>query len=164
MHDALLDAAHLLKRFGGHMDAAGFTVMRDQIEELKARLVAYAHRHAEDVPPETLTCDAALGAAELGDDLLQEISKLGPFGSGNPEPVFDIDGLYILEQRVVGQDHLKLDLKTPSGHISAFGPRMARLAGTLPPLIRTAANICPDEWRGNGFIELKLAAPPVPGS
>ncbi len=164
MHDALLDAAPLLRRFGGHMDAAGFTVLREQIEELKARLVAYALRHGEEVPSETLTCDVTLAAAELGDDLLQEISRLGPFGSGNPEPVFDIDGLYILEQRVIGQDHLKLDLKTPSGHISAFGPRMARLAGTLPPLIRTAANICPDEWRGKGFIELKLAAPPVPGS
>jgi single-stranded-DNA-specific exonuclease len=164
VHEALQSAAHCLARFGGHTDAAGFTVNREQVAPLKEALIQFSDRNIVESRAPDLYCDAALQAADLDAELLEEINRLGPFGSGNPEPVFDIDGLYVLEQRVIGQDHLKVDLKTPSGRISAFGPRMGHLSGSLPPLIRTAASICPDEWRGDGFIELKLVAPPVPGS
>ncbi len=65
-------------------------------------------------------------------------------------------GLFVLEQRIIGLDRLKLERKTPSGRICAFCPRMATLAGALPPLVRTAAHVTFDERRGNGEPELSV--------
>jgi single-stranded-DNA-specific exonuclease len=164
VYEGLSAASKFLRRFGGHRDAAGFTVDKKNLKALKAALIEYTNEHALPPPDETLQCDAGLTAAEIHPSLLEELSLIGPFGPGNPEPVFDIDGLYVLSQKPIGQDHLKLELKTPTARISAFGPRMAPLASDIPPLIRVAATVCPDEWRGNGFVELRLQAPPVPGS
>ena len=164
VYEGLAACAEHLKRFGGHRDAAGFTVDKSKVDDLKTALSAYAAAYGVGTVEEPLQCDARLLASEIDAELAFEISRLGPFGAGNPEPVFDIDGLFVLEQRVIGGDHLKLELKTPSGRISAFGPRMAGVAGTLPPLIRTAAHISPDEWRGNGEPELRLVVPPIAGN
>ncbi len=164
VYEGLASASAHLKRFGGHRDAAGFTVKIGDIEALKAALIAFT-RENEKPPPDTgLQCDAGLNAAEIHPSLLDELNLIGPFGSGNPEPIFDIDGLYVLSQKTIGQEHLKLELKTPSARIAAFGPRMASIGPDLPPLIRVAATVCPDEWRGNGFLELRLQAPPIQGS
>ena len=164
VYDALTHAAASLERFGGHREAAGFTVLRRNLSALRTALGEFAQTVDTDDAPAPLACDDMLRASEIDGELVAEIERIGPFGPGNPEPLFDIDGLYILDQKVIGQDHLKLELKTPSGRISAFGPRMASLAGRLPPLIRTAAHVTFDEWRGNGEPELRLATPPVPGT
>ncbi len=164
VYDALSYASDYLVRFGGHKDAAGFTVKKNSLRGLQECLCSYASKVDMFVDDGILECDDTLRANEIDPALVAEIEKLGPFGAGNPEPLFDIDGLYVLDQKVVGGDHLKLQLKTPSGHIFAFGPRMAGLAGKVPPLIRAAAHVVFDEWRGNGEPELRLAAPPVEGS
>lgn len=164
VYESLAHASDHLARFGGHKEAAGFTVMKDQVLALKRSLCDFAAKTDVLDEDEILECDDKLRASEIDAELVREIERIGPFGSGNPEPLFDIDGLYVLDQRVIGQDHLKLELKTPSGRISAFGPRMAALAGRLPPLIRAAAHVTFDEWRGNGEPELRLAAAPIKGS
>jgi single-stranded-DNA-specific exonuclease len=164
VYESLAAATDHLRRFGGHRDAAGFTVERDQLDHLRAALIAFAEAHGIDAADEPLQCDARLLASEIDAELALELSRIGPFGPENPEPIFDIDGLFVLDQRVISGDHLKLELKTPTGRVSAFGPRMAAVAGNLPHLIRTAAHISPDEWRGNGEPELRLVVPPIPGN
>ena len=164
IYEGLAASEEHLKRYGGHRDAAGFTVEREKLPALKASLVEFANRLGVHVVEDAIRCDAALLASEVDAELAYEISRLGPFGAANPEPVFDIDGLFVLDQRVINGEHLKLDLKTPTGRISAFGPRMASVAGKLPPLVRMAAHVAPDEWRGNGEPELRLVKPPIPGT
>lgn len=164
VYESLMNARVRLERFGGHKDAAGFTVSRENLNALRDALCAFSVAAQLPDTSDILACDDRLRASEIDAELVAEMERLGPFGPENPEPLFDIDGLFVLEQRVIGQDHLKLELKTPSGRISAFGPRMGQLAGTLPPLIRTAAHVTFDEWRGNGEPELRLAAPPIQGS
>jgi single-stranded-DNA-specific exonuclease len=164
LHEALSSVSEHLVRFGGHRDAAGFTVTRSNLELFRNNLVAFAQANWTDVDDRDIACDVSLMSSEISSTLLAEIAQLGPFGQGNPEPIFEIDGLYVLEKRVVGQDHLKLLLKTPSGTISAFGPRMADTLGDIPQLIRVAANLTADEWRADGTPELRLVAPPIPGS
>jgi single-stranded-DNA-specific exonuclease len=139
-------------------------VAKDDLESLKRSIIAYAQANWIPADAGDILCDAKLDALEVTADLLKEISRLGPFGTGNPEPVFEVNGLYVLDSRVVGTEHLKLELKTPTGSISAFGPRMGEYAERIPPLVRVAANLTPDEWRGDGTPELRLVAPPVQGT
>ncbi len=99
----LLDtAADLFVQFGGHPEAAGFSIHYDRIPDLERRLQSAA----PEVLAEQAAANAAAGAgapggapegyhlelkpAELSYDLLREIEMLEPFGSGNPEPVFRI--------------------------------------------------------------------------
>ena len=150
-----------LVRFGGHGDAAGFVVMREGYDRA-ARAIADHARSAAVVPKaRSIVCDASIPARQLNAAILGELERIGPFGNGNPEPVFEITGLDVLESRVVGGSHLKLELKTPTGTVSAFGPRMGDLAEHLPPLVRVAATISADEWRGGDVPGLRLVSSPI---
>jgi single-stranded-DNA-specific exonuclease len=162
LHGALSAVAAHLVRHGGHREAAGFSVDRSRFPAFAEALLEHAGRHVAAAAPRPTTCDARLGARDLSPALLDEVNRLGPFGSGNPEPVFEIGDLPVLSHRVVGGDHLKLELKTPSGTVGAFGPRMAGHAGRLAPVIRVAAALVADDWSGADEIELRLAEPPIP--
>ncbi|MFO8072807.1 MAG: single-stranded-DNA-specific exonuclease RecJ [Polyangia bacterium] len=162
VHRALSAAADQLERFGGHREAAGFTVGRERIEDLRRKLLEHAGPLVEGERASTTVCDSTVGAAELNAELLAELGRLAPFGKSNPEPLLDIAGLHVLRGRVVGTDHLKLELRTPSGPISAFGPRLGRCAADLPRVVRVAAALGADEWKGGGALELRLAEAPIP--
>jgi single-stranded-DNA-specific exonuclease len=162
LHQSLVVAAHALVRYGGHREAAGFMVERARLEDLRSALVDFATTESTALPDSEVVCDAGLNPSQLKMSLLEDLDRLGPFGNGNPEPVFEIAGLNVLDSRVVGANHLKLELKTPTGYVSAFGPRMGRFSGNLPPMIRVAASLSEDEWRGKGTLDLRLVCPPVP--
>ena len=161
LHQSLVEAAHTLVRYGGHKEAAGFMVRRTELENLKSALVDFARNESTVLQDTQMVCDAGLNASQLKIQLLEDLDRLGPFGNGNPEPVFEITGLDVLESRVVGANHLKLELKTPTGSVSAFGPRMGHFSRNLPPMIRVAASLSEDEWRGQGTLELRLVCPPI---
>ncbi len=163
LHESLVYAGESLERFGGHRDAAGFSLLQANLDRFKELLEEYAAANWVDIQSREMVCDARLLPQEITPGLLREISRIGPFGTKNEEPVFDIDGLFVLDKRIVGGDHLKLHLKTPSGSIGAFGPRMGDCVDEIPTLIRVAASITADEWRGDGTPELRLVARPVPG-
>jgi single-stranded-DNA-specific exonuclease len=163
VHRALSAAADQLERFGGHREAAGFTVSRERIEALQRSLLEHAGRLVSGERAPSTVCDSTVEAGELDAGLLAELGRLEPFGKSNPEPLLDISGLRVLKGRVVGSDHLKLELRTPSGPISAFGPRMGRCAANLPRVVRVAAALKADEWKGGDALELRLAEAPIPG-
>jgi single-stranded-DNA-specific exonuclease len=150
-----------LVRFGGHGDAAGFVVTREGFARAARAIVDRARSAAVATKPRALVCDASISARQLNASILGELDRIGPFGNGNPEPVFEITGLDVLAGRVVGGSHLKLELKTPSGTVSAFGPRMGRLAENLPQLVRVAATISADDWRGGDVPGLRLVSGPI---
>jgi len=163
LYDSLNDCADLLLRYGGHRDAAGFSVAEEHIPSLRQRLQVYADGHWTQARRNAILCDATLHPSQLTRRFYNELQLLGPFGFQNPEPVFQIDGLDVLSARVVGTGHLKLQLKTPTGSIAAFGPGMGTAAEGLPSPICVAASLSSDEWWGDDAIELRLVAPPLPG-
>lgn len=161
LYNSLEFSASNLIRFGGHRDAAGFSIEKENEGAFRGQLNEYAKIHWITQDSGILVCDATLYPSQLSAQLLKEISEMGPFGFDNAEPLFNIVGLDVLSARVVGTHHLKLLLKTPTGTVSAFGPMMGEYATRLPRIVNVAASLSADEWRGDDAIELKLAAPPV---
>jgi single-stranded-DNA-specific exonuclease len=104
----------MLSRFGGHAMAAGLTLDED-------RHLAFAEAFTAEVS-RTLSDEDLQGVIPTDGQLLDEEFSLatakmlrdaGPWGQGFPAPRFD--GMFtVLEQRVVGERHLKMILK-PSG-------------------------------------------------
>src|SRR5919204_667311 len=109
MLDALTSCADLLEAFGGHAHAAGLSVRRENVAELRRRLNEHAARVlcAEDGVP-CLDVDMELPAAALSLELCAELEALEPFGAGWPRPVFATRGLRVVgEPRVVQEPPLK---------------------------------------------------------
>ncbi len=108
--EALETMPELFERFGGHHMAAGVTLKASLVDEFRERLRAYAGSRlsAEDMAP-TLAVDAKVDAADIGENLAREVETLGPFGLGNPAPVFVLPEAEIAEEPAVfAEHHLRL--------------------------------------------------------
>ncbi len=101
---------HLLK-FGGHAEAAGFTLEVDKYDSfVKAiRKIALKELKGKNLV-RSKNIDTCLILDEISIDLILELMKLEPFGHKNPKPIFCFDHLEILEKKVIGsgKNHIKL--------------------------------------------------------
>ncbi len=111
---ALSKCGHLLSYFGGHSQAAGFSLPTKNLAHLKTMLshLAEAELEGMDLHPQ-LEIDTRITLPELGGNTFQMTQKLVPFGQGNPLPTFLSQGVEVVEHRTMGarDAHLKLKLK-----------------------------------------------------
>jgi single-stranded-DNA-specific exonuclease len=86
---ALERCGHLFARFGGHKQAAGLTMDRARIKELRHAIneVADETLGPEDLMPR-LRIDADLTFRGITASVAAGVASLAPFGAGNPQPVF----------------------------------------------------------------------------
>ena len=111
VRDALAASSEYLDRFGGHAAAAGFAVREGATDDFRRRFVeACAAVRGECAAPEGVRVDAEVSAADLTPEVVEWISRLEPFGEGNPEPVFVIRDAVIRDIRPLGQDGKHLSL------------------------------------------------------
>ncbi len=105
----------LIQRFGGHAMAAGLTLARADFSAFSRAFDAQVQRllPASAFAP-TLLSDGELPFTEIGLPLADALRNAGPWGQGFPEPLFDGE-FAVLEQRIVGEKHLKMVLSAPSG-------------------------------------------------
>lgn len=129
--DALVACRRHLLRLGGHRHAAGMDVRR---AELPAFREAFNREAAErlrglDLRP-LLGADLEVSLGDLTEELHHYLHYMGPFGVGNPRPVFVARGVDIVgEPRVVGRGHLKLGLGQDGSRIEGIAFRLAERLG-----------------------------------
>ena len=125
----LEQCSDLLEAFGGHPAAAGLRIREENLPVFQERfssLVADGRR--EMGSPSLLEVDAQVSLGQLNHQLVRELEQLQPFGVGNPEPTFMALGLRVLEQRIVGDDHLKMVVRQDrSAPFDTIGFRMGSL-------------------------------------
>lgn len=110
--NGLTACADLFEKFGGHSHAAGLSIRREHISELRRRLNEHAAAllSDEDLQP-AINVDGELPAEALTLALAEELRQLEPYGAGNPRPLFTTRGLRLLsEPRIMKEKHLKLRL------------------------------------------------------
>jgi len=106
--------AGILIAGGGHAMAAGLTVAADRVQELANFLSAKVD--AAGGPPQlTLSIDALVSPAGVGRELAIAVARAGPFGAGNPEPVFAVADVRVRGVREIGVGHLKVTLEDAGG-------------------------------------------------
>jgi single-stranded-DNA-specific exonuclease len=87
--EALETMRELFCKFGGHRHAAGLTLRADQLDNFRERFAACGgERLCEDDLRPNHVIDAEAAFSELSESCIQEVMSLGPFGFGNPAPVF----------------------------------------------------------------------------
>jgi single-stranded-DNA-specific exonuclease len=99
LFDALTECNGLLRRYGGHALAAGLRLSVSRLDEFRDKFcqVAASRMSPEDRVP-TLTIDAEAPLSSLSLSLMSEISRLEPFGQGNPVPLFAAFNLKVAGQ------------------------------------------------------------------
>ncbi|WP_100622887.1 single-stranded-DNA-specific exonuclease RecJ [Candidatus Coxiella mudrowiae] len=106
----------LITKFGGHAMAAGLSLPLDRYQEFQQVFAAEVGRNFNEEDLQLrLISDGELTSEELTLELAELVEQAGPWGQGFPEPVFD--GCFkLVNQRVVGQQHLKLILQVPDNN------------------------------------------------
>jgi single-stranded-DNA-specific exonuclease len=94
--EALESMPDLFQRFGGHRQAAGLTLHPGQLEEFRQRFSKFAASKLtpEDLRPE-YTADAEADFSELTERCIRDVLTIGPFGFGNPAPIFYTSGVEV---------------------------------------------------------------------
>ena len=157
---ALDECADLLVRHGGHAQAAGFTILNQNIPIFKERLmqIAYDQLDGQELIP-TLEIDVEADINQLSEELVEEIEWLEPTGHANPTPVFMTRNVYALERRVVGKEgqHLKLKLaRAGRPPLDAIGFGLGAWASSMPERIDVAYQLEINEWNGHRSLQLNL--------
>lgn len=153
--------ASLLERYGGHRQAAGLDIRLDRIAELREAFNRHAH---EVLQPDDLIAqvrvDIEISLAEATADLHRVMRHCGPFGMGNPQPVFVVRNVIAHGCKAVGGgQHVKMTLAQGDVRLPAIGFRMAeRFQGLMPgnTTIDVAFQLQQDEWNGRDRLQARL--------
>ena len=86
LYQCLLSCDSLLIRYGGHRQAAGFTIAQDNLEAFYQQVETYAA--GQPLAQPELWLDGALSPEDLTVEQMEKLSGLEPFGEANPTPVF----------------------------------------------------------------------------
>ena len=119
---ALDSMAELFDNYGGHSQAAGFSIKTKKIPELKKRFDDYVRRHLsdEDFLP-VLMIDALINPSTLTLNDAKEFEKFEPYGLGNPKPVLACKNIHAEQAKVIGKDanHLSFVIRDGEKKIRA---------------------------------------------
>ena len=149
----LLEAVHtvapdLMVKFGGHAMAAGLTLDEARLDEFK---IVAAEQMARLYPDAdfsgAIVTDGPLPGDAINLGFARSLRDAGPWGSGFPEPMWSGD-FSVVEQRVVGENHLKLRVRPAGGgpvvDAIAFNQAGPSYRGTVQLAFRLDVN----EYRG----------------
>jgi single-stranded-DNA-specific exonuclease len=157
-------AEGLLVKGGGHAMAAGVTLRKGALAQLRAFLeaalsadVASARRLSG------LMIDGAVSAAGANLDLVTMIERAGPFGSGNPEPVIALPAHTVTYAEEVGQAHMRVRFKSVDGaSVNAIAFRAAgqklgtALLNSRGRQVHAAGSFAIDRWQGEERVQFRL--------
>lgn len=121
VYNAIESCSELLEQFGGHMYAAGLTLLEENFEAFKERFEDEVSRSIEDrMLIREIEIDATLNLQEIDSNFFRTLQQFEPFGPGNLSPVFASNQVYDRgSARIVGVNHLKLSLfqQQKSNHV-----------------------------------------------
>ena len=104
MFRELSSCKELFTKFGGHKMAAGLSLPKENIEELKKRLNVNCLLEEKDFEP-VLHIDMELPFKYADDkSLIREFDKLEPFGNGNSKPLFAHRNVKLISGRILGKN------------------------------------------------------------
>jgi single-stranded-DNA-specific exonuclease len=162
--DALDQCAALIEKYGGHRAAAGFTVKNDNLLALITKLnrIAEEQLSTQDLQP-VLEIESVINLGqEKGEGLnqiLQDLERLQPTGSGNPEPIFCSYNLGVRSAQAVGKEknHLRLILEDENKAIyNGIAFRQGYWAEKMSDYVDVAYTLEINEYMGRKNIQLNI--------
>ncbi len=160
----------ILVKGGGHAMAAGLTVAREKLGELRAHLeevLAVSVEEARAVDETVI--DGALSAAGATPDLVELIERAGPFGAGNPQPIFAFPAHRIVYAEPGNSDQVRVRLRGSDGTVlsgvafrAANTPLGQALMAARGQQAHVAGMLELDSWQGRTQVNLRICDVALP--
>jgi single-stranded-DNA-specific exonuclease len=164
IYKGLKECDSLLLSYGGHRYAAGISIKEEDIKEFSHMLEDVIRRkvNTSDFVSHT-NIDAMCNLDDISYELISEISKLAPFGSGNPEPVFCVRNINVSSRSVVGNNHLRMRVSGNGVSYSSIWFNKGHLINFLSEhALDIAFTPHINIWNGASDIQLKMKDIAVP--
>jgi single-stranded-DNA-specific exonuclease len=156
---ALADCGDLLETHGGHAEAAGFSIRRENLEGFRERMERLAGDGDWSDEPDPWDVDTAVDLEEVDTDCARWVERLSPFGRGNPEPLFGCEKMTLAgPPSVVGKRHLRVAFARGSQTLRGIAFNQGDRIGEFEGRTRMDAvfHVAMDYWRGNGSVQLVI--------
>ena len=141
--------------------AGGFTIDENKIDEFKKFVNEKFYNIEKNLKKSNiLFFDTKISPSALNEEFWSDINTLSPFGSGNPEPRFVIEGLELIKSDIVGEKHIRSLLSAQDGSVVksvTFNAVKTDLETYLLSKKRNKINIFGklslNEWKGQKNVE-----------
>ena len=103
MFDALTEINDILEKFGGHELAAGFTLKKESLHDMRRRLNENQRLTEKELTP-VVRIDVPMPVSYITKPLIRQLALLEPFGKGNEKPLFAQSGLRVKKALPFGKE------------------------------------------------------------
>lgn len=147
----------IIEKFGGHAMAAGLSLSVAKLQDFERAFVDIARAHMEKLDGNhALLSDGDLSSEELCLPFAHLLRQAGPFGQGFESPLFDGE-FALLDQRLVGQKHLKMVLKSDGANevdAIAFNVDLKSWPNAMVKRVHIAYRLDINVFRGQETVQL----------
>jgi single-stranded-DNA-specific exonuclease len=150
----------LIIKFGGHAMAAGLSLEASRLEEFRRAFEIQSQEAVKHLPrAHTLLSDGALSSEHMGLDTAQLLKLAMPWGQQFEEPLFD-DVFELIEQRIVGEKHLKMLVRKEQQLFDAiaFNVDVEQWPNMSARRVHLAYRLDVNEFRGQVNVQLMVTA------
>ncbi len=161
---ALDETSDLLERYGGHAQAAGFTIIKENILEFINKLNSIANEKltAEDLE-QSVRIDVVAELHEIDIETILKVRQLEPFGLGNPQPNIAVIKANLKSRRIFGKnsEHISFVVGNAIGNsieVIGFGRASEWDQIKIGTEIDIAGNLDINSWNGHDNPQVKLKA------
>lgn len=160
----------LLVKGGGHAMAAGLTIARERLGELRAYLDEALSGAVEEARAvDETVIDGALSAAGATPELIELIERAGPYGAGNPQPIFAFPAHRLVYAEAGSADQVRVRLRGNDGTIlsgvafrAVNTPLGQGLLAARGQSIHVAGMLELDSWQGRTQVNLRVCDIGIP--
>ena len=163
VYNALEQCSEHIEQFGGHMYAAGLTMLPENYDKFKAKFEeVVATTIDKRLLVEEITVDLKISLHDVDTKLMRLLKQIGPFGPKNMHPVFMTENMQDTGYgKCVGEDdkHLRFTAKEAnSNSIVGIGFGLGKKLSSITnkKLFSTAYVLDENEWQGNVSLQLMV--------
>jgi len=157
LFEALKDNSDFFIDYGGHSQAAGLSIKRENIEDFASHFNKYLQKHLTDdvfIPEQKI--DSIIEEKDINYNLYSTIEKMSPFGIDNSKPVLAIKNVNLKKAYQVGKENKHLKIETEKGVKGIAFNKGDLYPEILNSEIDIAFNLSLNDWKGKKNIELKV--------
>lgn len=158
IYDAIASCSGMLTHFGGHPLAAGFGIREEDIPQFRKKINEFAKANYPVMPPETLHIDCKLSPFYLDTDLVDNLKVLEPYGAKNPEAVFGLFNVELVNVTPIGDgNHIRIEVqkKGRKFKVVKFKTSMDEFAYKQGDFIDLAVKVSKNIFKGKYYLSIR---------
>lgn len=151
----LSEASAFIEKFGGHEQAAGLTIAKDNFASFTQKLQTDVS--LDNLPRENNFTDGTISSGNAGLEHIRLLDSLAPWGVGHPEPVWSLQSVKFENPQWLSNGlHLRATINDETGRLPViyFGAQKAKDIIDLP--LDVCGTLSVNEFRGNSQPQLMI--------